>query len=339
MFACIYIPEFSVHALRYGPNASDAILDCAEAWSPRVERAGPDAVALDIEGLERLWGSYADIAAALSDKASELGFTANVAVASNPDAAIHAAKGFRGITVIPRGMEAERLRDLPIALLSPPEGIRETLERWGIRTFGVSRRCLRTILQYGWVMWECCCIDRRAAARCDCSSRIKLLRFIESMELVMKSLLEPLSFVLARLLGQICARLKCRGLATPRNSSHTRSVEYILRLPIPTQDSRLLLKLLQLDVESRPPKSQFPASGLSCSREALASRSTACLFLFARAGEARIDAGANRRHRRPGKYRFSRIDGHAPARRISNAAIHRFFGRRLPGRLQESTAG
>ena len=256
MFACIYIPEFSVHALRYGPNASDAILDCAEAWSPRVERAGPDAVALDIDGLERLWGSYADIAAALSDKANELGFTANVAVASNPDAAIHAAKGFRGITVIPRGMEAERLRDLPIALLSPPEGIRETLERWGIRTFGALAALPANDLavRLGDVGVP---LHRQAGGR---SLRLLVphqapLRFIESMELDYEiSLLEPLSFVLARLLGQICARLKCRGLATHEIHLTLGSVEYILRLPIPTQDSRLLLKLLQLDVESRPPK-------------------------------------------------------------------------------------
>ncbi len=263
MFACIYIPDFSNQSLRYGSNASDALLDCAQAWSPRVERIGPDAVVLDIEGLERLWGSHADIATAISNKAAELGLTVNAAVASNPDAAIHsakAAKGSQGVIVIPQGMEAERLRDLPIAILSPPENIRRTLERWGIRTFGaiaaLPRNDIAVRLGDAGVL-----LHLQARGR---SPRLLVphqvpLRFIESMDLDHEiNLLEPLSFILARLLGQISARLKCRGLAT--HEIHLKlglklgSIEYVLRLPIPTQDSRLLSQLLQLDVESRPPK-------------------------------------------------------------------------------------
>src|SRR5436189_124136 len=56
-------------------------------------------------------------------------------VAMNPDAAIHAARGFRGITLIPASEEAERLGSLPVGALAPPPEILETLDRWGVRTF------------------------------------------------------------------------------------------------------------------------------------------------------------------------------------------------------------
>ena len=76
------------------------------------------------------------------------------------------------------------------------------------------------------------------------------------------ALLEPLTFVLSRLLEQICKRLRIRNRATheirvtldldERNSEpHQR----ILRLPLPVCDAKLLLKLLMLDLESHPPKS------------------------------------------------------------------------------------
>ena len=65
--------------------------------------------------------------------------TANVAIASNPDVAIHAARGFPGITLISPGEESQRLGCLPVGVLSPAAEILETeiletLERWGVRT-------------------------------------------------------------------------------------------------------------------------------------------------------------------------------------------------------------
>jgi hypothetical protein len=41
---------------------------------------------------------------------------AKIAVASNPDAALLAARGFSGVTLIAEGHEAERLGDLPVGV-------------------------------------------------------------------------------------------------------------------------------------------------------------------------------------------------------------------------------
>src|SRR5439155_6792549 len=63
------------------------------------------------------------------------GLPGSSAIAANPDAAVHAARGLPGVTVIPRGEEAARLAGLPVELLGPSPEIQETLDCWGIRTF------------------------------------------------------------------------------------------------------------------------------------------------------------------------------------------------------------
>ncbi|MGH9859905.1 MAG: DNA polymerase Y family protein, partial [Candidatus Acidiferrales bacterium] len=115
--------------------AHEAQLEVAQAFTPRVEETAPDTLVLDLAGLEQLFGPPEQIAAALAQRVSEAGCEARIAVAANPDAAIAAARGFAGVTVIPPGREAEALGALPLAALAMPPEIHETLERWGIRDF------------------------------------------------------------------------------------------------------------------------------------------------------------------------------------------------------------
>src|SRR4051812_39850381 len=111
MFACIHAPNS-------GNDAHAALLDSASIFSPRVEDTALDTVVLDLEGLERLWGSYEQIAKQISQQVLARGIQTNVAVASNPDAAVSAARGLSGITVLSRGNESEKLADLPLTVLS-----------------------------------------------------------------------------------------------------------------------------------------------------------------------------------------------------------------------------
>jgi protein ImuB len=82
-------------------------------------------------------------------------------------------------------------------------------------------------------------------------------------------LLEPLSFILARLLNQLCANLQAHGLAVDElklrlkledKTEHQRAI----RLPFPMRDSRVFLKLLLLDIESHPPGSAIVAASITC---------------------------------------------------------------------------
>jgi len=77
-------------------------------------------------------------------------------------------------------------------------------------------------------------------------------------------LLEPLAFLLNRLLEQVCARLAAHALATQELrltlelenfSSRDRGerLQRTLRLPLPMLDPKLFLKLLQLDLNAHPP--------------------------------------------------------------------------------------
>lgn len=246
MFACMH-----------APGMAERLLACAQDFSPQVEQADADTVVLNIDGLGHLFGAVHEIAHAMAGRA---GVPVNVAVASNPDAAFHAARGFSGISIIPQGDEAKYLANLPVSLLGPPEEIAETLARWGIRTF----RDLAALPDIGVAArLGAEGVRLQQLARGECDRPLTLLeappRFEEEMELEYPlEQLEPLMFVLSRLLGDVCARLEAHALAAielrlglqlENTGEHARSI----RLPVPMRSSRVFLKLLELDLEKYPP--------------------------------------------------------------------------------------
>ncbi|MSO22329.1 MAG: hypothetical protein EXQ58_03550 [Acidobacteria bacterium] len=197
--------------------ASQALQDCALAFSPRVGDAGENngRVILDIDGLERLHGDAESIGHALQQLGNTLGFELNVGIAANPDAATLAAHGFSGITVVPPGLEQERFGPLPIGILDLSLDLQKTFRSWGIHTL----QALADLPEIG-------LIERvgqegkrlqtlaRGASQRPLIPRKPKLKFEESLELEFPlELLEPLTFVLARLLQPLCARLAARGLA------------------------------------------------------------------------------------------------------------------------------
>ncbi len=257
--------------------AHAALLDCAQAFSPRLEDTAADTVIMDLAGLEHLFGSPAKIARDLARRASEMGLEAHVAAASNPDAAVHAARGFAGVTVIPPSQEAERLGTLSIEVLAPSPELLDTLERWGVRNLRALAALPEVAVterlgQDGLRLQR---LARGATSR-DLLPCEPALRFAETMELEYPvDLLEPLAFVLGRLLDQLCARLAARALATnelrlvlslqpsaiseeddgreTQNAKRETVFCRTLKLPVPMLDSKLFLKLLQLDLKSHPP--------------------------------------------------------------------------------------
>ena len=89
-------------------SAHAALLDCAQSFSPCVEDSACDTVLLNLAGMESLFGTLPKISRAIADRAAALGLAARTAVASNPDAALLAARGFPGLTVIPAGTTGPR---------------------------------------------------------------------------------------------------------------------------------------------------------------------------------------------------------------------------------------
>jgi len=296
--ASAYPVELRQRAPQQETAAHAALLDCAQAFSPRVEVTAANTVVLDLAGLELLFGPPAKLAQDLKQRASELGLEANVAVASNPDAAIHAARGFAGITLIPPGKQAECLGPLPVDVLQVAPEILETLDRWGVRNLCALAALPEVAIaerlgQEGLRLQKLA----RGAVERPLVPAEPPLEFEETMELEHAvALLEPLAFLLGRLLEQLCARLGARALATnelrltlildtaqiedsPQSHEDTEnrvigrsghrvidsgvidsmtrspdgSITRFVRLPLPMLDSRLFLKLLQLELRAHPP--------------------------------------------------------------------------------------
>jgi protein ImuB len=240
-------------------------------------------VLLNLAGLEPLLGPLPKIARDLAQRASRMGLEANIALAANPEAALLAARGFSGVTLIPPGREAERLGNLPVDVLlesfssDVAEATRwvETFNRWGIRKLRALAALPEVPLserlgQMG--------VRLQKLARGATSRNLHVLEpqliFAESVELEHPIvLLEPLAFLLNRMLEQVCARLSARALAAEelhlnlelaatqtnicessnRTCPRTRNFTRTLRLPTPMLDAKVFLKLLQLDLQAHPP--------------------------------------------------------------------------------------
>jgi protein ImuB len=229
----------------------------ASEFSPRVEEIDGATVVLDIAGMERLFGSPRRIAELIAAKA---GPHANVAVASNRSAAVHAARGYPGIVVIPPGEEAARLSGLPVTLLATSEEVLETLAHWGIGTFGDLAALPETGLAERFGQEG---VRLRKLARGEGSAPLwpdrEATQWMERIEIEHPlELLEPLSFLLSSLLHKLCERLAERALALIElrlalglegGGTHERR----MRLPVPMRNPAAFLKLLMLDLDAHPP--------------------------------------------------------------------------------------
>lgn len=195
--------------------AHAALLDLGWSLSPRVEDAAPDNVVVDLDGLNSLFGPDETIANQLAERASRLGLVAQIGVAPQIESASVAARGFPGVTVIPEGAEAETLGRLPVNALRPFMEMLETLERWGVRT--CTELAALPVLQLSERLGqEGVRLHELAQGRSERAMVVAepAAHFEEEMELEdAVEELEPLSFLLGRLLGQLCARLEARALA------------------------------------------------------------------------------------------------------------------------------
>ncbi len=259
--------------------AHAALLDLGWSISPRIEDHSPEEIILDLAGLETLFGSHEKIAGELQRRAFALGLIAQVAVSFNQEVAIHAARGFPGVTVIPKNDESKFLGVLPVYALAPSYEALETFDHWGIHTCAAlaALPILQLSERLGQEGVRLHLRARGAGVRSLVLAEPQIY-FEEQMELdEAVEDLEPLSFVLGRLLDQLCARLQARSLAAsairlrfdlgdlflqdsqgearkPHPSEIAEKVyRKTLTLPVAMRDSKMLLKLMRLQLQSDPP--------------------------------------------------------------------------------------
>jgi protein ImuB len=268
MFACLH-----------APGNLPLLLECAGYFSPLIEEeTSRDDVVFDVHGLRLIYGTPENIAAEIHRR---VGIPANVALASNPDAALHAARGIAGVTVIPPGREAALLAPLPLHLLSGSfeerakqstarsarrslcaSELARTLDLWGLRTFGefaalppvgVAAR----LGDEGIRMQQLA----RGEGHRQLRHRTDPLEFREKIEPDSPiDLIEPLLLLLSVTLHRLCDRLRANALSTneirislilERAPQHP----VTLRFPVPMLDPMVFLKLLHLELNGRPPQS------------------------------------------------------------------------------------
>ena len=249
LFACIHAPG----------NLPLAI-ECARGFSPYIEENPPDTVIFDVRGLESLHGPPAKLAHEIGRR---IGVPAAIAIASNPDAAMHAAHGLRGIKIIEPGREAGALAPLSVNLLGMTgmsAATAELLDMWGIRTFGELAKLppLGVAARLGEEGVQLQHLARGEGHR-QLRPIVDPLEFEEEMELddPVESI-EALSFILSRLLNEVCARLAGRALATNEirlrlTLENAPAHLTALKLPVPMLDVKAFLKMLQLDLAGRTP--------------------------------------------------------------------------------------
>ncbi len=281
MFGAIYAAEGS---------SPEVLLASALEFSPRVDRVSdPRAfdsaqareIVLDLSGLTRLFGDARTIAEELRRTAADRGVQIRVAIAGTRTAARLMVRHRAGITIIEPGTEAAALAPLPLALLpalqndsassndtndsNDPNGLLTTFRRWGLRTLGelaaLPSDDLAARLGQDGVRWQ------RLARGEDATPLVPSVpeeRFEQALDLEWPiEELEPLAFVLGRLLEPLEAHLERRGrgaavlhvrLFLVKSAGETRDVhERSLQLPTPIRDARTLRTLALLDLESHPP--------------------------------------------------------------------------------------
>ena len=245
-------------------SAQAALLECANRFSPRVESTCPGTVILDLAGTEKLFGSLETTACKITVSARQVGFHLRIAIAANPETAMYAARGFAGITMIPAGDEAKTLALLPVDILPVTPQLLEVLDGWGIHTFKAlaalpAIALVERLGQSGLVLQKLAQgrMSRPLLPVEPAPDFIESYEFDDAVET-----LESLTFVLNRVLQEICDRLVAQSYATNelrltldlevrqiQEGKDGEQYRHAWMLPVPTQDRNMLFTLLRLDLE------------------------------------------------------------------------------------------
>jgi hypothetical protein len=230
-YACLYQPP----APDIGADAPDTTLEhIARDFSPRYECHSGTLVSIDVSGLDRLLGPPQVIGEELRRVAASRSVRAHVAVAGTRMAALVLARARPGITVVAPGNEADALAAVPIGILQhimdidgvgaelvrpadarsadAPADALSVFKRWGLKTFGelaaLPRADLMSRLGRRGLLWQA--IARGQDVR-PLIPTLEEERFESTLELEWPiEGLEPLSFVLTRLLESLSTRLERR---------------------------------------------------------------------------------------------------------------------------------
>ncbi len=220
------------------------IAACAAQFTPAVAIDFPDALVLEVEGSLKAFGSPERIAARLHHDLQAMGYTAAIACAPTPKAAVWLARSGSSRFVLDANELPGAIFSLSVSVLRPDAEMSAMLEALGIATLGslealprggVARRLGQNVLDE---------IDRALGRLADprhCFTPPP--RFHAAIELPAEvSHAEALSFAAARLLAELAGFLAARSSGVQRFSltlSHREgpATELVIGLVAPSRDA------------------------------------------------------------------------------------------------------
>jgi protein ImuB len=241
-------------------SAQHALLTAVLGVSPRVEDAGPGLAYAEIQGLARLVGDDAAVGERLVRLVRDVGLEARVGIADGRTAARVASYEATRVTVVPAGRDAASLAPAPLDRLDLPEAVVTPLRRWGIADLGALAALPRDALAAR--------LGPAGFLAHDLATGVDATPFhpwtpppfweeAQGLDWEVHDL-GALGVVLEVVLARLAARLAAVHLAADEidvrlglvsGAHHERTVA----LAHPTRDVDLMLALLRLDLERRPP--------------------------------------------------------------------------------------
>ncbi len=291
----IFMFHLSRFACLRSARAAKAIDAIARDFSPRIARYGDGCVVFDVSGLGRLIGDARAVGGELEREAGARGGGIRVAVGPTQASVRLLTLAHPGLTIA-ADTAAASVAPLPIAVLrqwldeesprlaSARSGqasrlavaragqasrlVRsrqdrqriDTFQRWGLKTLGEIAALPAADLSAR--MGQAGLAIQQLARGEDAAPLVPdagVPRFVQTLELEWPlDTLEPLSFVLARLLDPLSAALERADRAAAAIRLDLRLVDRtthqrVLLLPAAIRDARVLRTLLLLDLESHPP--------------------------------------------------------------------------------------
>lgn len=238
-----------------------ALLELALGFTPRAQAFGETPVLMDLHGLTRSWPTPRALAEAVLDAARARALAPHLALAGTRGAALLLARLRPGLTIVPAGGERAALAELPLDPLALGAEHAELLRRWGLSRLGEL-----AALPKGGLAERLGPDGPRLVrlARGEDEAPLVPTKAPEAFEATLEldwpvEGLEPLSFLLLRVLEPLMARLLARGrralgvdleLGLVDGSRHERS----LRPAAASSEARTWRTLLLLDLEARPPR-------------------------------------------------------------------------------------
>ncbi len=283
MYACLHVPAVASQAT----TLTAELQQLARQFSPLVETTSANTVMFCITPLRRLIGSPHQIASEICRYGYERNLRANLAIASNPDAAALLACHYTGVTLVTPGEERFQIAPIPLDKLFSHDlpvdpSLLNVLRRWGLKTC----EDLAALPEKG-------ITERLGAAgvylRNLATGRINRPLRVPAEEISYEKrlepeypiiLLEPLLFLFGSVLTELCGRLRSQSrsarllqvkleLSQPSQSEESASsasvsrisstYECTLEFPVPVDQGSVMLKLLQLHLERHPPAGAITA--------------------------------------------------------------------------------